>query len=52
MECVSERMSYITLRGRWFHIIVLNVHVLTEDNIDDVKVSFCEQLERIFDKCP
>jgi hypothetical protein len=23
---VSDRMSYITLRGRWCNIIVLNVH--------------------------
>jgi hypothetical protein len=25
-EFVSDRMSYIILRGRWCHIIVLNVH--------------------------
>jgi hypothetical protein len=43
-------MIYIILRGRWFHIIVLNVHAPTEDKIDDVKDSFYEELERIFDK--
>jgi hypothetical protein len=26
VEFVSDRMSYIILRGRWCHIIVLNVH--------------------------
>jgi hypothetical protein len=26
-EFVSDRMSHIILRGRWCHIIVLNVHV-------------------------
>jgi exonuclease III len=26
VESVNDRMSYIILRGRWFHIIVLNVH--------------------------
>jgi hypothetical protein len=26
---VSERMPYIILRGRWCHIIVLNVHAPT-----------------------
>jgi hypothetical protein len=31
VEFVSDRMSYIILRGRWFHIIVLNVHAPTED---------------------
>jgi hypothetical protein len=47
---VSDRMSYITLRGRWCHIIVLNVHAPTEDKTDDVKDSFYEELERMFDK--
>jgi hypothetical protein len=45
-------MSYITLRGRWCHIIVLNVHAATEDKTDDVKDSFYEKLERLFDKFP
>jgi hypothetical protein len=40
----------IILRGRWFHIIVLNVHAPTEDKIDDVKDSFYKELECIFDK--
>jgi hypothetical protein len=43
-------MSYIILRGQWCHIIVLNVHTSTEDKTDDVKDSFCEELERVFDK--
>jgi hypothetical protein len=33
-EFVSDRMSYIILRGRWCHIIVLNVHAPTEDKTD------------------
>jgi exonuclease III len=45
-------MSYIILRGRWRHIIVLNVHPPTEDKTDDVKDSFYEELERVFDKFP
>jgi hypothetical protein len=49
---VSNRMSYIILRGRWFHIIVLNVHAPTEDKTDDVKNSFYEELERTFDIFP
>jgi hypothetical protein len=43
-------MSYIILRGCWCDIIVLNVHAPTEDKIDDVKDSFYDELERIFDK--
>jgi hypothetical protein len=34
------------------HIIVLNVHAPTEDKTDDVKDSFCEELEHVFDKFP
>jgi exonuclease III len=33
-------------------MIVLNVHAPTEDKIDDMKDSFYEELERIFDKFP
>jgi hypothetical protein len=51
VEFVSDRMSYIILRGRWCHIIVLNVHAPTEDKTD-VKGSFYEDLEHVFDKFP
>jgi hypothetical protein len=40
VEFVSDRVSYIILRGHWCHIIVLNVHAPTEDKTDDVKGSF------------
>jgi exonuclease III len=52
VECVSDRMSYIILRGLWCHVIVLNVHAPTEDKTDDVKDSFYEELEHVFDKFP
>jgi hypothetical protein len=45
-EFVSDRMSYIILRGRWCNIIVLNVHAPTVDkNYDDVKDSFYKELD-------
>jgi hypothetical protein len=49
VEFVSDRMSYIILRGRWCHIIVLNIHAPTKDKTDDVKDCFYEELERVFD---
>jgi hypothetical protein len=52
VEYVTDRMSYIILRGCWCHINVLNIHAPTEDKTDDVKYSFCEELERVFDKFP
>jgi hypothetical protein len=33
-------------------VIVLNIHARTEDKTDDVKGSFYEELERVFDKFP
>jgi hypothetical protein len=45
-------MSNIIQRGRWCHVIVLNVHAPTEDKTDDVRDSFYEELERVFDKFP
>jgi hypothetical protein len=50
VELVSDKMSFIILRGSWCHIIILNVHAPTEDKTEDVKVSFYEELESVFDK--
>jgi hypothetical protein len=52
VELVSDRKSYIILRGRRFDIIVLNVHAPREDKIYDVKYRFYEELEMVFDKFP
>jgi exonuclease III len=51
-EFVGDRMSYIILRGCWCNIIVLNVHAPTENEIDDIKDRFCEELEQVFHKFP
>jgi hypothetical protein len=45
-------MSYINLKGRWCDIIVLNVHASTEDKDDDIKGSYYEELEQVFDQFP
>jgi hypothetical protein len=45
-------MSYIIIRGRWFVIIVVNVHASTEEKLDEVKDSFYEELKCVFDKLP
>jgi hypothetical protein len=51
-EFVSDRMTYIIQRAHWCHIIVLNVNAPTEDKTDDVKDSFYEELEHVFNKFP
>jgi endonuclease/exonuclease/phosphatase (EEP) superfamily protein YafD len=45
-------MSYVVLRGRWCNIVVVNVHALCEDNSDDVKDKFYEEIGRAFDQFP
>jgi hypothetical protein len=40
VEVVSDRVSYIVLRGRWFNIIVLNVHASSKEKSGNSKDSF------------
>ena len=40
------------MRGRWFNIIVLNVHAPSEEKSDESKDSFYEELEQGFDHLP
>jgi hypothetical protein len=52
VEFISDRVLYIILRGRWCNIIVPNVHVPCEDEGDDEKDSFYEDVGRIFYQFP
>jgi hypothetical protein len=45
VEFVSDKMSYILLRGRWCNIIVINVHAPCEDTSDDIKDSLYEDYD-------
>ena len=47
VEFVSDRMSYIVLRGRWFNIIGLNVNKTSDEKTDDSKRRFHEELEQV-----
>jgi hypothetical protein len=47
VELVSDRMSFVVLRGRWCNIIFLNAHSLTEEKNDDSKDSLYEELEQV-----
>jgi hypothetical protein len=49
VECVSDRMTYIILRGCWCIIIIFNVHAPCKYKGDDVKDSFFEELGHVFD---
>jgi len=52
VEFVSDRASYIVMRGRWCSIIVVNVHAPSEEKSDESKDSFYEELEQVFDHVP
>ena len=45
VEFISDRLSYLILRGRWYDIIVINAHALTEDKDDLINDSFHKELE-------
>ena len=44
VEFVSDRVSYIVLRGRWWNISDLNMHASSEEKSDYSKDSFYEEL--------
>jgi len=48
VEFVSNRTSYIVLRGRWCDINVRNVHALSDDSNDTIY----EELEQVFYHSP
>ena len=50
VEFFSDRVSCITLKSRWCDTIDLNVHAPTEDKDDDIKDSFYEEIEQLFDQ--
>jgi exonuclease III len=52
VEFVSDRMSYITLRGRWSNILVVSVNAPCEDTSDVIKDRFCEEIGRVFEQFP
>jgi len=52
VEFVSDRVSYIVMRGCWCNIIVLNVHAPSEEKSDESKDSVYEELEQVFDNFP
>ena len=43
IEFVSDRLSYIVLRGRWLHIILVNVHAPSEERSEELNDSFYEE---------
>ena len=52
VESVSNRLSYIVLRGRWRNIIVVNVYAPSEGKCDQSKFSFYKELKQGFDHFP
>ena len=52
VDFVSDRISYIDLRGRWCNTIVLNVHTPRQAIRYDSKHNSCEELEQVFDHFP
>jgi hypothetical protein len=52
VDFVSDRMSYIVLRGHLCNSIVLNVHAPSGEKSGDSEDSFDEELEQDYDYFP
>ena len=50
VEFISDRLSFLILRGRWYDIIVINAHAPTEDKDDLIKDGYYEEFEQTFDQ--
>jgi hypothetical protein len=48
VEFVSDRVSYIVLRGPWCNIIVLNVHAAIDEKTDESKVTYENSITRFY----
>ena len=51
VEFVSDRVSYIVLRGCWCNV-VLNLHAPSEEKSDDSKDSFGKELDHVSHHIP
>ena len=49
VEFVSDRLSYIVLRGRWRKSFVVNGHAPSEEKSKESKDSFYGELEQVFE---
>jgi hypothetical protein len=47
-EVVSDKMTYVVLRGRSCNSIVLSTHAAVEESRDYSKDSFCEEVRKVF----
>ena len=48
LEFVSDKVSYIVVRGRWCNIIFLNMHAPIEEKSDISKQSFLQGIRAGF----
>ena len=52
VKFVSDRMSYLVLRGRWCNIIIVNVNAPSVEKSDDSKGGFYDELKQAFHHYP
>ena len=48
----DECIYYLRLKGKFFNITLICVHVPTEDNDNTLKSSFCDRLDRVYYTTP
>ena len=51
-EPVDERIYYLSLKGKFFNVTIICVHVPNEDNDGIIKSSFCDRLDGVYHTFP
>jgi len=51
-QALSERICYIRVTGHIFDIVIINCYAPTEEKGEDIKESFYEELDRVWDVIP
>jgi exonuclease III len=49
---VTERISCLRVRGKFFNCSIINAHVPTEEKPEEEKEAFYETLKKTCDECP
>jgi exonuclease III len=51
-EPVDEHMCYLRMKGKFFNTTIFCVHAPTEEKDEKIKNSFCDRLDRTYQKMP
>jgi len=51
-DAINDRICYLHIKSRLFDVILLNWYAPTEEDDDDIKSTFYDRIEQIYDHLP